>query len=71
MLIHIQSRKNKRCHYLVLFFGKTLLVFLLKSQIKGLLAGNSETVARRCPVKMLFLKISQNSQENTCAGVSF
>ena len=26
---------------------------------------------RRCSVKKVFLKISQNSQENTCARVSF
>ena len=25
----------------------------------------------RCSVNMVFRKISQNSQENTCAGVSF
>ena len=30
-----------------------------------------EAVVRRCPVKKLFLRISQNSQENTCARVSF
>ena len=28
-------------------------------------------VDRRCSVKKVFLKISQNSQENTCASVSF
>ena len=55
----------------MLFFGKTQLVFLLKLQIKGVLAGNSETVVRRRSVKMLFLKIPQNSQEKTCAGASF
>ena len=27
-----------------------------------------ETVARRCSVKKVFLEISQNSQENTCAS---
>ena len=32
---------------------------------------NSEAVIRRCSVKKVFLKISQNSQENTCARVSF
>ena len=32
---------------------------------------NSEAVARRCSVKKVFLEISQNSQENTCARVSF
>ena len=31
----------------------------------------TEAVARRCSVKMVFLEISQNSQENTCARVSF
>ena len=28
-------------------------------------------VARRCSVKGLFYQISQNSQKNTCAGISF
>ena len=31
----------------------------------------TETVARMCSVKKVFLEISQNSQENTCARVSF
>ena len=31
----------------------------------------SEAVAWRCSVKKVFLEISQNSQENTCARVSF
>ena len=30
-----------------------------------------EAVVQRCSVKKAFLEISQNSQENTCAGVSF
>ena len=30
-----------------------------------------EGVAQVCSVKTLFLEISQNSQENTCARVSF
>ena len=30
-----------------------------------------EAVAQRYSVKKLFLEISQNSQENTCARVSF
>ena len=30
-----------------------------------------EAVAQRCSVKKVFLEISQNSQENTCARVSF
>ena len=32
---------------------------------------NSEAVAQTCSVKKVFLEISQNSQENTCARVSF
>ena len=31
----------------------------------------TEAVARRCSVKKVFLEISQNSQKNTCARVSF
>ena len=30
----------------------------------------SEAVAQRCSVKQVFLEISQNLQENTCARVS-
>ena len=30
-----------------------------------------EVVAQRCSVKKVLLEISQNSQENTCAKVSF
>ena len=30
----------------------------------------TEAVAQRCSVKKVFLEISQNSQENTCARVS-
>ena len=33
--------------------------------------GKLEAVVPRCSVKMVFLDISQNSQENTCARVSF
>ena len=32
---------------------------------------NTEAVVQRCSVKRVFLEISQNSQENTCARVSF
>ena len=31
----------------------------------------SEAVVQRCSVKKVFLEISQNSQENTCARASF
>ena len=32
---------------------------------------HAEAVAQRCSLKKVFLEISQNSQENTCAKVSF
>ena len=32
---------------------------------------DTEAVVQRCSVKKVFLKISQNSQENTCARVYF
>ena len=31
----------------------------------------TEAVVQRCSVKKVFLKISQNSQENICARISF
>ena len=31
----------------------------------------TEAITQRCSVKKIFLEISQNSQENTCARVSF
>ena len=31
----------------------------------------AETVTQKCSVKKVFLKISQNSQENTCVRISF
>ena len=33
--------------------------------------GDAEAVVQRCSAKKMFLKISQNSQENTCARVFF
>ena len=39
-----------------------------KNSVEGLAA---EAVAQRCSVKKVFLGISQNSQENTCARISF
>ena len=33
--------------------------------------GKPEAVVRRCSIEKVFLKISQKSQENTCARASF
>ena len=45
---------------------------LLNIKIKNLtilVVGIAEEVARRCSAKDVFLEISQNSQENTCASL--
>ena len=46
---------------------------LLMSQrtLKGLSCQLSEAAAHRCSSKQVFLKISQNPQQNTCVGVYF
>ena len=44
---------------------KTVFYFMLKVIFV------SEAVAQRCSVKTVFLEISQNSHESTCARVSF
>ena len=49
--------------YLECFFADGSYGFLTGNQ-------NSKAVAQRCSVKKVFLEISQNSQENTCARVS-
>ena len=40
-------------------------MFILQAITEG-----AEAVVRRCSVKKVFLEISQNSQENTCARAS-
>ena len=44
--------------------------YLLLEKLKNCIL-NTEVVAWRCSVKKVFLEISENSQENTCARVSF
>ena len=43
----------------------------INAQYKASSYCKREAVIQRCSVKAVFLKISQNSQENTCARVSF
>ena len=54
----------------VTFNGKKILEFYLMS-LYIVLYVLTESVAQRFSVKKGFLKISQNSQENTCVRVSF
>ena len=46
-------------------------VFKLKVSVVTTVKEKTETVVRGCSVKKVFLKTSQNSQENTCARVAF
>ena len=46
-------------------------IFLPSSCFKQVVQQLSEAVVWRCSVGKVFLEISQNSQENTCARVSF
>ena len=57
---HIFCKVFKKKHY-----------WLTVSSFVSRLMHNSETVVRRCSVNKVFLEISQNSQENTCARDSF
>ena len=59
------------------FVGLTLKELIFKQNLvmihwlSIIYNSNSEAVVRRCSVKEVFLKISQNSQKNTCARVFF
>ena len=45
--------------------------FIAHRNFEALTTQTSEAVIPRCSVEKVFLEISQNSQENTCAIVSF
>ena len=44
---------------------------MIQRAIQRTLAKHQKAVAHTCSVKKVFLEISKNSQENTCARVSF
>ena len=67
ILQHERLRQVKM--YISLFLFHHL--FLSSIYISLMLWEITEAVARRCSSKKVFLEISQNSQENTCARVSF
>ena len=43
----------------------------MAQELRSKATGNKEAVNRRCSVEKVFLKISQNLQENTCVRVPF
>ena len=51
-------------------FRKKIICFIMQSQIFQNKCVFREVVVRRCSVEKIFLKISQNSKENTCARIS-
>ena len=53
------------------FYSIFLSYWLIQQMIRKTKIFISEVVAQRCFVIKVFLEISQNSQENTCARVSF
>ena len=53
----------------MLFDWRIVIAFNSFSRAKNFLV--SEAVPQRCSVEKVFLEILQNSQENTCARVSF
>ena len=55
----------------MLEFDIFFLTYSLTYSRDDILLFETETVAWRCLVKKVFLEILQNSQENTCVGVSF
>ena len=55
---------------LPMIFGDSLNVTPVPLFVTDFNLWSSEAVAQRCSVKKVFLKVLQNSQENTCARVS-
>ena len=68
MFLEISQTKGVFLRIVRNFQEQLFLRTLLVDPSEKLIA---EAVFRRCSVKKVFLKISQNSQENTCTRVSF
>ena len=56
-------------HFLLSFVKRQFVK--LEKRFKSVTFESTEAVVRSCSAKRVFLGISQNSQENTCARVSF
>ena len=64
----------KSLFYLIQTFNSNKFSFIsqwLYVSTAGFFYAHVEAVSQRCSVKKVFMKISQNSQENTCQRVSF
>ena len=71
----MHQQQPSPCSHKLFSFILTEILVDRKSTLKNFakLSGRQliEAVAQRCSVKKVFLEISLNSQENTCARVSF
>ena len=67
----MRSHQTSRISQISHFWIKYEVDILFKRAIWEKLDKKTEAVARRCSVKKVFWEISQNSQESTCARVSF
>ena len=56
-------------HYLICKYNSGCLLFWTTHKLTN--DKNTRSSHQRCSVKKGFLQISQNSQENTCVGISF
>ena len=68
----IISKILKKCASIKKYISKfNYNPFLNKALRQAMMHSQTEAVAQWCSVKKVFLEISQNSQENTCARDSF
>ena len=67
----IQTRSKKAFYFTVIQRTRDVYVQTSVRRIASIKHLATEALIGRCSVKKVFLKISQNSQENTCARVSF
>ena len=69
--IHLLCTMNESTTKVFVFFLPFSTLHMLYSSNVDKQMENKEAVVQRCSVKKVFLEISQKSQENTCARVSF
>ena len=69
--IHLLCTMNKSTTKVFVFFLPFSTLHMLYSSNVDKQMENKEAVVQSCSVKKVFLEISQKSQENTCARVSF
>ena len=69
--IFLTQNNLRMSHPLILKSSRNAEISLTNHILPRCFQVTSEAVVRRCSVKKVFLEISQNSEENACARVSF